>query len=67
MISEVAHLEEAQVGPLTLVPMSTVITDQAIGAGKGEQQLPMVGLLGTPFLKQFRVVFNFQIGNLYLY
>lgn len=67
VISEVAHLEEAQVGPMTLVPMSTVITDQAIGAGKGDEQLPMVGLLGTPFLKQFKVVFNFQIGNLYLY
>lgn len=67
IMSEVAHLEEAQVNSLTLVPMSTLITEQAIGAGKGDQQLPMVGLLGTPFLKQFKMVFNFQKGNLYLY
>ncbi|MEJ5146447.1 aspartyl protease family protein [Sphingobacterium sp. MYb388] len=65
--SEVAHLEEAHIDSLSLTPMSTVITEQAIGAGKGDQQLPMVGLLGTPFLKQFKMVFNFQKGNLYLY
>ncbi|MCW2263170.1 MULTISPECIES: hypothetical protein [Sphingobacterium] len=67
IISEMAQLEEAQVKSLNLQPMSTVITDQAIGAGVGEQQLPMVGLLGTPFLKQFKSVFNFQNGYLYLY
>ncbi|MGJ1225320.1 aspartyl protease family protein [Sphingobacterium siyangense] len=47
--NRIAFLTHAKVGELALQDMYTVITDQAIGGGTGNDALPIEGLLGTPF------------------
>lgn len=58
--NRIAFLIHASVGELALQDMYTVITDHAIGGGTGRDALPIEGLLGTPFLNQYKMTLNFQ-------
>lgn len=58
--NRIAFLTHAKVGELALQDMYTVITDQAIGGGTGHEALPIEGLLGTPFLNQYKMTVNFH-------
>jgi len=44
-----------------------VLTNQDIGAGKGDDALPIKGLLGTPFLNQYQTTLNFVKGEISFY
>ncbi len=57
----------ASIGSLRFEDMFTVLTNQSIGAGSGEQSLGVVGLLGTPFLNQHRTTLNFKEGTISFY
>ncbi|GEM_PF-678122 len=61
------YLHNADIGGLALQEMYTAFTTQDIGGGKGDDALPIVGLLGTPFLYQFKMTFNFVAKVLTIY
>ncbi|GHE45937.1 aspartyl protease family protein [Sphingobacterium griseoflavum] len=65
--SQTANLKQAKVAGLLLQDMYTVFTDQAIGAGAGEHALPIEGLLGAPFLNQYKVTLNYNKGEIVFY
>lgn len=62
-----AFLTDAKIGTFKLQDMYTVITDQHIGGGVGNDALPIVGLLGTPFLNQQKTTLNFNKGEISFY
>lgn len=62
-----AFVMQGKVGDVALQDMYTVFTDQAIGAGQGDNALPIEGLLGTPFLNQYRTTINFNKGEIAFY
>ncbi|MFD2967845.1 aspartyl protease family protein [Sphingobacterium bambusae] len=65
--NHVAYLTDAKVGDVKLQDMYTVLTKQDIGAGKGDDALPIKGLLGTPFLNQYKTTLNFVKGEITFY
>lgn len=65
--NKVGFLMHSKIGELPLEDMYTVVTDQAIGGGTGEDALPIEGLLGTPFLIQFKMTLNFNKGEISFY
>lgn len=65
--NRIAFLTHAKVGELPLQDMYTVITDHAIGGGAGQDALPIEGLLGTPFLNQYKMTLNFQKNTISFY
>lgn len=65
--AKVAYVQGAKIGDLALQDMYTVFTDQQIGGGAEGDTLPVVGLLGTPFLYQFKTAINFQKGEIRFY
>lgn len=65
--NRIAFLTHAKVGELDLQDMYTVITDQAIGGGTGPDALPIEGLLGTPFLNQYKMTVNFPKNMISFY
>lgn len=65
--NRIAFLTHAKVGELALQDMYTVITDQAIGGGTGHDALPIEGLLGTPFLNQYKMTVNFHKNTISFY
>lgn len=65
--SRSAFLMHAKVGTYPLQDMYTVFTDQPIGSGTGDEALPIVGLLGTPFLNQQKTTLNFNKGEISFY
>lgn len=64
--NKTGYLMHAAIGNLKLRDMYTVLTNQVIGAGTDKDQLPIVGLLGTPFLNQYRMCLNFKKKELVL-
>ncbi|MEN5193523.1 pepsin/retropepsin-like aspartic protease family protein [Sphingobacterium faecium] len=60
-------LKQARIGTLRLQDMFTVMTDQNIGGGEKHDALPIVGLLGTPFLNQQKTTLNFNKGEISFY
>lgn len=62
-----AFLMHARVGHYQLQDMYTVLTNQKIGGGTGDDALPIAGLLGTPFLNQQKVTLNFNGGEIAFY
>lgn len=62
-----AFVMQGKVGTVGLQDMYTVFTGQAIGAGQGDDALPIDGLLGTPFLNQYRTSLNFNKGEIAFY
>lgn len=65
--NRVAFLMQAKLDSVALQDMYTVFTNQAIGGFKGADELPIVGLLGTPFLNQFKTTFNYEKGEITFY
>ena len=65
--NRIAFLTHARLGKLPLQNMYTVITDQVIGSGTGHDALPIAGLLGTPFLNQYKMTLNFQKHTISFY
>lgn len=65
--NRIAFLTHARLGELPLQNMYTVITDQVIGSGTGHDALPIAGLLGTPFLNQYKMTLNFQKHTISFY
>ncbi|WP_437921833.1 aspartyl protease family protein [Sphingobacterium sp. LRF_L2] len=65
--NRVAYLMKAMIGSVALEDMYTVFTNQAIGGGEGDDALPIVGLLGTPFLNQNKITLNFNKGEITVY
>lgn len=65
--NKVGFLMNSAVGDLALEDMYTAVTDQMIGGGTGENALPIVGLLGTPFLIQYKMTLNFNKGEISFY
>lgn len=57
----------AMLSEIPLQDMYSVFTNQAIGAGVGPQSLGVQGLLGTPFLNQYRTTLNFRTGKIMFY
>lgn len=62
-----AFVMHGKVGSVGLQDMYTVFTEQEIGAGKGDDALPIEGLLGTPFLNQYKTTLNFKKGEIAFY
>ena len=65
--NSIAYMMQGKLGGLPLEDMYTVITDQSLGGGTGSDALPIEGLLGTPFLNQFKMTLNFNKKTLSLY
>ena len=65
--NEIGFVMKSYIGSVPLQDMFTVFTDQQIGAGSGKDALPIVGLLGTPFLNQYKVTINIKKGELTIY
>lgn len=65
--NKVGFLMHSSVGDVDLEDMYTAVTDQMIGGGTGDQALPIVGLLGTPFLIQYKMTLNFNKGEISFY
>jgi hypothetical protein len=65
--NRLAFLTDGKVGNLALQDMYTVITEQAIGGGNGNDALPIEGLLGTPFLNQYKMTLNFNKNTISFY
>lgn len=65
--NRIAYLLGGKVGKLALQDMYTVITSQAIGGGTGNEALPIDGLLGTPFLNQYKMTLNFKKNTISFY
>lgn len=61
------YLMGASVAGLPLQDMYTVLTRQPIGAGSGEHSLGVLGLLGAPFLNQYRTTLNFYARSISFY
>ncbi|WP_426792273.1 aspartyl protease family protein [Sphingobacterium sp. WOUb80] len=65
--NRIAYVLGGKVGKLALQDMYTVITSQAIGGGTGNEALPIDGLLGTPFLNQYKITLNFNKNTISFY
>ncbi|MDF2474538.1 MAG: hypothetical protein K0S24_21 [Sphingobacterium sp.] len=65
--NRIAYLMQGKLDGFPLQDMYTVITDQSIGGGTGHDALPIDGLLGTPFLNQYKMTLNFKKNTISFY